>query len=274
MAGPIAATIAARSAPSSSMARIVASVTPFRAPFHPAWAIPMTRARPSTKMTGAQSAVRAPSAMPRSLVTIASARGALSRRQGSETVITLGLCSWYRVSSLSASTPIEAATSARLRATVSRSSPDPKPQLRELNRPWDVPPSRVKKPCVTPAISFNNPAWIMISTGERMGTTKVRRHGGQDLEELPHFTRPGNPFHGAGQLALLAVGGFRGEDSGAELKPHLLQKGTLGHEGQNPGACASNGICKRLEVDMGGKIGLARPVENGNLLVAAHALEG
>ena len=85
-----------------------------------------------------------------------------------------------------------------------------------------------------------------------MGTAKVRRHGGQDLEELPHFTRPGNPFHGGGQLALLEVRGFRAEDSGAELKPHLLQKGTLAHERQNRGACAGHGICKSLEVDMGG----------------------
>ena len=49
MAGPSAATMAERSAPSNSMAGIVASSTPLPAPFQPAWAAPITRALGSAK---------------------------------------------------------------------------------------------------------------------------------------------------------------------------------------------------------------------------------
>src|ERR1044072_6216329 len=53
-----------RVAPSFSIAEIVASSTPGSAPFHPAWAPPITRALGSTNSTGPQSAVETPSAMP------------------------------------------------------------------------------------------------------------------------------------------------------------------------------------------------------------------
>lgn len=91
---------------------------------------------------------------------------------------------------------------------------------------------------------------------------------------MPHLTRSCNSFHGSGQLALLSIGGFGGKDSGSEFKPHFLQKGTLVHERQDRGASPSNGISKRLEVDVSGKIALARPVEDWNFPVAAHGLKG
>ena len=52
------------------------------APRQPAWAAPITPASASANSTGAQSAVRMPSAMPRVRVTMASAFGAVAGRPG------------------------------------------------------------------------------------------------------------------------------------------------------------------------------------------------
>ncbi len=78
MAGPITAAMRSGLAPSSTMASTVASTMPESAPRQPAWAAPMTRASPSQKRTGAQSAVRTPMARPGVAVTMASASGALA----------------------------------------------------------------------------------------------------------------------------------------------------------------------------------------------------
>ena len=75
MQGPIAAAIEAGSAPSSTMAATVASITPATAPRQPAWAAPITPASVSANRIGAQSAVMMPRAMSGRSVTIASARG-------------------------------------------------------------------------------------------------------------------------------------------------------------------------------------------------------
>ena len=71
-----------RDAPSSSIAAIVASVTPARAPRQPACAAPMTPASASANSTGAQSAVRMPSSRSGRSVTMASACGPLVLRPG------------------------------------------------------------------------------------------------------------------------------------------------------------------------------------------------
>ena len=71
----VAAAILLRSAPNSSIAARVARITPEIAPFHPACAAPITRAPASANSTGAQSAVRMPSAMPGVADTSASPSG-------------------------------------------------------------------------------------------------------------------------------------------------------------------------------------------------------
>ena len=75
MQGPTAAMIFARRAPSPSMAATVASKIPSSAPRQPACAAATTPASGSAKRTGAQSAVSALTAMPRSAVTMPSALG-------------------------------------------------------------------------------------------------------------------------------------------------------------------------------------------------------
>jgi hypothetical protein len=75
MQGPMAAAIRERTAPNSSIARSVDSMTPASAPFHPAWAAPITLARESANSTGAQSAVSTPNAIPGMFVAIPSACG-------------------------------------------------------------------------------------------------------------------------------------------------------------------------------------------------------
>ena len=75
MQGPSAATMSLRLAPSRSIAVTVASTTPVSAPFQPACAAPMTRARWSANRIMPQSAPVTPSARPGVAVTSASHRG-------------------------------------------------------------------------------------------------------------------------------------------------------------------------------------------------------
>ena len=77
MQGPSAATIAARRAPSRSIAATVASMIPLSAPFHPACAAPTTRASGSAKRIMPQSAPVTPSAKPGVAVATPSQRGRL-----------------------------------------------------------------------------------------------------------------------------------------------------------------------------------------------------
>ena len=79
-----------RRLPSRTMASTVASSTPVKAPFQPAWAAPMTRASASANSTGPQSAWLVPSAMPGRRVTRASASGLSCHLQGSVTSTTSG----------------------------------------------------------------------------------------------------------------------------------------------------------------------------------------
>ena len=129
MQGPMAAAMRARAAPSFSIAAMVESVTPPSAPFQPACAAPITPALVSAKRTGAQSAVSTPSAMPGTLVTLASACGLASTSHGVVTVTARALWIWYKVQRC----PAPRAASARLRfaSTWARSSADPGPQLSE-----------------------------------------------------------------------------------------------------------------------------------------------
>ena len=82
----MAARILSGRAPSSIIARTVASSTPPFAPFQPACAAPITLASGSTSSTGAQSAVSTPRAMPGTEVTMASAFGPSPGAQTSCTV--------------------------------------------------------------------------------------------------------------------------------------------------------------------------------------------
>ena len=84
----------ARRAPSFSIATSVASATPVSAPFQPACAAPTTPASPSANRIGPQSAVPTPIARPGTRVTIASARGELSRVQGDSATTTSGEWIW------------------------------------------------------------------------------------------------------------------------------------------------------------------------------------
>src|SRR6185369_14284122 len=76
MQGPIAARTRSRRAPSFSMAAMVVSTTPPKAPFQPACAAPITWASASANSTGAQSAASTPSTTPGRSVTSASPLGA------------------------------------------------------------------------------------------------------------------------------------------------------------------------------------------------------
>jgi len=81
-------------APSFSIAAIVASSTPASAPFQPACAAPITPVLASANKIGPQSAVVTPIASPGVRVTIASARGAVSRVHGSVAAIASGEWIW------------------------------------------------------------------------------------------------------------------------------------------------------------------------------------
>ena len=78
----MAAMMPLRSAPSFSIAAMVDSRTPVSAPFQPACAAPITRARGSTNRIGPQSAVVTPIARPAVPVTMASALGRAGPCQG------------------------------------------------------------------------------------------------------------------------------------------------------------------------------------------------
>src|SRR4051794_32313936 len=79
-----------RSAPSSSIASTVDSTMPVSAPFHPAWAAPITRAFGSANRIGPQSAAVTPMARPSARVTSASPRGREALSPGPDTTMASG----------------------------------------------------------------------------------------------------------------------------------------------------------------------------------------
>ena len=127
MQGPSAATVLDGSAPRISIAATVFRSTPAKAPFHPAWAAPTTRAAASANRTGPQSAASTPSPMPGRSVTMASQRGRVSRVQGSVTVATRLLWHWYTERRAGSSTPSSLATRRRFSVTAPGSSREPCP---------------------------------------------------------------------------------------------------------------------------------------------------
>ena len=123
-AGPTVAVIRSRRAPIRSIAAMVASRTPVRAPRQPAWAAPITPACGSAKRTGAQSAVRTPRTRPRLAVTSASALGR-SPVQGASTTSASALWTCQGDSRRSAVAPRAAATRPRFSWTLDASSDEP-----------------------------------------------------------------------------------------------------------------------------------------------------
>src|SRR5205085_2555070 len=118
-------------------------------------------------------------------------------------------------------------TTSRLRATVGRSSPEPKPQFSEAKMPDEWPPSRVKKPWRSMAWRESSRASIM--GPKRIGDGKSRCRRGDDLEQVTHLRFACKPFDGPADDFTVARRGVARQCRGPGLKSHRQQEVALGH---------------------------------------------
>ena len=131
MVGPRTAVIPSRLASSDSMASTVASTTPDKAPFHPAWQAPTTPAAASANSTVPQSAPVTPSARPGVRVARPSQRGRSASVKGPVTITASGEWTRWGMTSRSAATPSVPAIRRRFSKTAARSSRELDPPLSE-----------------------------------------------------------------------------------------------------------------------------------------------
>src|SRR5579885_2279116 len=280
MHGPIPARMRSARAPSATMPETVASITPASVPRQPPCAAPITPAAGSANNTGAQSAARMPRAIPGAAVTMPSARGAAPAGHGSVTVTTAALWTWLQVISRAAGRPSRSAAAARLRATLSGSSPEPKPQLSEANSPSLTPPRRVKKACRAPppssAASLSMPSRCSptrrrSSLGrEPRRRRQTRRDQRHRLEQGAHLAR----IDQAAEAAFERVALFRRRRPEQGLEAQLgaerneefaLHHGAVDDRAGGPRRRGEGG-----EIDVGAEVGGARRLEHAGRAVPPH----
>src|SRR5579883_2630513 len=270
MQGPIAAAMRARTAPSASIAAIVASSTPATAPRQPAWAAAITPASASASSTGAQSAVTMPSARPGRSVAIASARGPAPGGHGSDTRTASAPCTWVSPTRRAGSVPSARAARARFASTASRASWLDRLQLSEANGPVETPPWRVKKAWGSGRSGERSGASDRMRAGERVaaragssafreawrcrGSGRGQREG---LEQPAHAVGLDKPAGGVDQRQRLGgrlgarepVGALHQAEPGEE---HALRDRPIYRRAGGAGGAREGG-----EIDMGGEVGAA-----------------
>ena len=90
---------------------------------------------------------------------------------------------------------------------------------------------------------------------------------------MPHLSRTRKPFGRKCEIPFLRLGRIAGESGQAQLEAHAEKKLTLGQGRAGVCAGASQGVYQRLEIDMGGQVALARPIEDGHGLVTSYGLQ-
>ncbi len=183
---------------------------PPSAPFQPAWAAPITLAWASANSTGAQSAVRMPSARPGVAVTMASPSAArFASQSGAQPTWTMALWIWDRVTSCGVRRQRGGDPARGSRPPPRASSCEPGPQLRDWHRCRSRRRHRGRRSHARCRAGLR--AWLRGASAASWSKTRRmprsrRRHERQRLEQLAHLVVADQPLGGGQQRLALRPG--------------------------------------------------------------------